>query len=457
MRPARQRKVRVQGNNPHTVPHWSENVMEFGGQDHEPKPKGTATTGTTIVSAVGLSPVLETNPSTKIKLQLFPIDEATRGGLEKDGHNPYLELTLRARKKISSVLKHIKSKWGSSSIARGEPVLFPYNTPEKTSASHRWTVNDIEVRAGEVYAAIGCPTVFRLRYAWSSDSDTTSCPLGAPPAFSFQAKSTETCLQNENQQPYTSKENNNLCQEEKQKEEVMQEPFLGSSKAMQSPHDENIFLSHHEVHTRIQESEERPHEAEGQSVAVWADSLTNISIGGLFSEASLLGKFGNFDSKTNGSNAQPSSLISDSLDAFITANLKCSQSPMLPPSEPPSSILDAEDTCHAFSFKRPLSSLNSDFPTSRETGYMGACLQETGSRACKLPKKAKDELMVESQLETSQNDKHQEFQMDHTHPSRVYNDESSLGLTGINWTDSLGPFDFGLPLRKVECRDSVKP
>lgn len=117
--------------------------------------------------------------------------------------------------------------------------------------------------------------------------------------------------------------------------------------------------------------------------------MTDISIGGLLSEASLLGKVDKFDSKTNGSSAQPSSsLISDSLDAFIT-NLKCSQSLALPPSEPRSSILDAEDTCHAFSFKRPSSSLSTGFPTSRESGYLGVCLQETGSKASKVPRTAK--------------------------------------------------------------------
>lgn len=135
----------------------------------------------------------------------------------------------------------------------------------------------------------------------------------------------------------------------------------------------------------IQGGEERGHEAQGQSVSLWADSLTNISIGGLLSEASLMGKVDNFDSKTNGSCAQPSTLISDSFDAFIAANLKYSQSQMLPPSEPHSSILDAEDTCHAFSFKRPSSSsLSRDFPTSSESGYFGVCPQENGSRASKL-------------------------------------------------------------------------
>ncbi|KAK4766826.1 hypothetical protein SAY87_008468 [Trapa incisa] len=432
----------AQVNNPHTVPVWSENL------NGEPK-------GTSNISAVGLCPVLETSPSTKIKLQLFPIDDDTRAGLEKDGHNPYLELTLRARKKISSVLKHIKNKWGSSSIARGEPVIFPYDTPAKTAASYRWTVNNCEVSAGEVYATIGCPTLFRLRYSWSSDSDTTFCPLEAPAAFDFQSKSTETCLQPENPLPCTSKEIINVCHEGKQNEVVLQEPFLGSSKAVSSPRDENVFLSHPGVHMRTQESEERGHEAEGQSVALWADSLTNISIGGLLSEACLLEKLGNFDSETNGSNVQLSSLISDSLDASIIANLKCSQSPMLPLSGPHSSILDAEITCHKFSLKRPSSSLSTNFPTTRETGYSGISQQETGFKASKVPKTDKDEGMVKSQLGTSQDDKHQEFEMDPLLPSWVYNDERSLGLTGINWMDTLGPFDLGLPLRIVESRDNI--
>ncbi|CAN6567691.1 unnamed protein product [Malus baccata var. baccata] len=56
-------------------------------------------------------------PQSKIKLQLFPVNEATRIGLEKDGHHPYLELILRPRKKITSVLKHLNDKWGRSSIA----------------------------------------------------------------------------------------------------------------------------------------------------------------------------------------------------------------------------------------------------------------------------------------------------------------------------------------------------
>ncbi|MBA0592273.1 hypothetical protein Gorai_009257 [Gossypium raimondii] len=141
------------------------------------------TTKTRIVEGITI-PALDLNteerlhPSTKIKLQLFPIDESTRLGLEKDGFHPYLELTLSARKKISSVLKHLGSKWGSSSIAVGEPMLFPYVAECLTG--YRWTRNDICISASDVYAAIGSPAVFRLRYGWMSDSNLETKTLGQP-------------------------------------------------------------------------------------------------------------------------------------------------------------------------------------------------------------------------------------------------------------------------------------
>lgn len=82
----------------------------------------------------------------------------------QDGYNPFLELTLRARKKISSVIKHIDTKWGSSSIATGKPILVPYSsTVDKVASDKRWTLDDISVTAGDVYAAMDSPAVFRLR------------------------------------------------------------------------------------------------------------------------------------------------------------------------------------------------------------------------------------------------------------------------------------------------------
>ncbi|XP_068320271.1 TSL-kinase interacting protein 1-like [Pyrus communis] len=107
-------------------------------------------------------------PQSKIKLQLFPVNEVTRMRLEKDGHHPYLELILRPQKKITSVLKHLNDKWGSSSVALNELVLFPYKMHDSMSSNRRWTLNDGDISAGAVYADIGCPAVFRLRYGWLS-------------------------------------------------------------------------------------------------------------------------------------------------------------------------------------------------------------------------------------------------------------------------------------------------
>lgn len=76
-----------------------------------------------------------------------------------------MELTLSARKKISSILKHLNNKWESSSAAMGELMLFPYNMrSESFSASRRWTSDNAGITAGELYEILDSPPVFRLRY-----------------------------------------------------------------------------------------------------------------------------------------------------------------------------------------------------------------------------------------------------------------------------------------------------
>ena len=56
------------------------------------------------------------------------------------------------------------SKWGSSSIATGKLMLVPYTTTlDKVASVKRWTLDDISVTAGDVYAAVDSPDVFRLR------------------------------------------------------------------------------------------------------------------------------------------------------------------------------------------------------------------------------------------------------------------------------------------------------
>lgn len=102
------------------------------------------------------------------------------------------------------------------------------------------------------------------------------------------------------------------------------------------------------------------------------------------SEVSLQGKFNN-GAKSAGSNAdlQSTPIISDSLDAFFSAQTGCPQGPKLPTHMAHSSILDAEETCHAFPVQR-LSS--SGKRVSAISGSSGGCSQDAGSKPSRSPK-----------------------------------------------------------------------
>ncbi|KAJ7956936.1 TSL-kinase interacting protein 1 [Quillaja saponaria] len=365
-------------------------------------------------------------PSEKIKLQLFPVDECTRIRLEKDGHNPYLELTLKARKKISSVLKHLDNKWGSSSVALGVPMLFPYNTVENLSSCRQWTSNDSGISAGDVYAAVGSPAIFRLRYGWFCNPETKTCGV---PSISTTI---EDCLQSEGRQKgcITNMENRYECE------------------AADAVEAQKIYT----VPVDSQVDERKLNNDLGQPSALWVDSLTNISIGSFLSESSLLGMLNNSDPKSYGSNASfhTNHFFSDSLDAVLAGFTNNVQGPRLPTEGLCSSILDAEETCHAF----PLQKLSSSGKVGHAFGgraYSGASCQDGGPKLLKLPNLDK----VNSQTGFPQDDTHQETKTDLLLYSRAYDDERSLGLTGITWTDSLGPFDGIPPTQKLIGGDNA--
>lgn len=124
---------------------------------------------------------------------------------------------------------------------------------------------------------------------------------------------------------------------------------------------------------------------------VWADSLSNISVGGLLSEASLQEKFNNSDVKPIWSNvdSQTTQIISDSLDAFISAQ-NCPQGPRLSTHDSHSSILDAEETCHAFAFQK----ISSSGKVKGLGGSSGGCSQDAGSKSFKFPKTVEVSMLV---------------------------------------------------------------
>ncbi|KAF5727681.1 TSL-kinase interacting protein 1-like isoform X1 [Tripterygium wilfordii] len=374
------------------------------------------------------------DPSVKIKLQLFPIDEGTRMGLEKDGYHPYLELILSARKKISSVIKHLKSKWGGSNVALGEPILFPYNR-SGDYAGYRWTSCDTDTTAGEVHSIIGSPPVYRLRYGWFSISETKSS--GAPGTLN----DLRSCLQFNSRLKTFGMNVQNTNDEERQLEvatESKQNIENGATLVtMAEKKSSNGSID-------LKDNEAKIYIGNAHSSAFWDDNLTTISIGGLLSEASLQSMLNKCDPRSNGSNAghQPSQLFSDSLDACIAAQMNHSQAPSLPRQESRSSILDAEDTCHAFPGQKFSSSGKDVLPKP----FKYPLATEEYPNATKVN--------VQSGLPDGHTN--EKTETDSLLSSRICNDESSLGLSGIKWTESLGPFDLGLSSsRKIISGDNL--
>nr|XP_010929795.1 TSL-kinase interacting protein 1 isoform X2 [Elaeis guineensis] len=283
--------------------------------------------------------------SGKLKLQLFPIDEVTQKGLEQDKYNPYLELILPTRKKISSVVKHLNVKWGSSKSASGDLMLFPYNAHRNNLVSYRrWTIKESDTRAADVYAAVGSPAIFRLRYGWFSNLAPTTCER---PLASLHS---EDCLQIKETQiinaieekipqcPASNIENGSACFHNSLNQGIGAPPVLDKS-----VQDKFALLS-------------------------WADCLSNISIGTLLSEAQL----------AQNSSLQQIPITCDSFDAAVASIIAREQTKYQSTQVSHSSIWDAEETCHAFAFQKSTSSNNND-PASSRDAPPAACTQNISS------------------------------------------------------------------------------
>ncbi|XP_043722249.1 TSL-kinase interacting protein 1-like [Telopea speciosissima] len=394
-----------------------------GKAEHVVSSKTTQALGHPSLDRVGISET-ENNvpkhgqtlkPSMKIKLQLFPIDERTRLGLEKDGYNPHLELTLKAQKKIHSVVKHLNMKWGSSSIAVGELMLFPYSIcMENIAAYERWSLKDIDTSAADVYTMIGKPSIFRLRYGWLSNlvPENLRLPL--------TSSGFEDCLQTEGIQRGFSK-NVKIMEGEKQ----------GC------------------------EDDLRTSQGVSLSSLAWDDCLTNISIGGLLSDASLQGNTKCYDPVPVGNDLclQQVPFSSDSFDVAISNLIRGRAQGLRPSSNGShSSILDAEETCHAFSFQKLSSPGENVLPASR-SAHAGSCSQDAGSKSFKIS----NLFEVGNQAESCRELAPQEPKDDLLPQTQgVNNLESSVGLADIKWTDSLGPLDLGLSFsQRINSGESI--
>ncbi|XP_076925867.1 TSL-kinase interacting protein 1-like [Bidens hawaiensis] len=378
----------------------------------------------------------EVDPLTKIKLQLFPIDEVTRSGLEMDGLNPFLELTLKARKKISSVINHIHTKWSGSRIAIGEPMLVPYDAHLRQSQSAvctRWTSKDSNITAGDVYTAVQSPAVFRLRYGWfsrhepqtvSAATDMHNCinseGIHKPIGTSEDRKCVDATAQLAvTASPDTDVKTGQSHELLRSTDDNLTNLTMGGLFSLEGNISNNDLKSCH-LSTDIsiggllsEASLQRKlnNQAPISAPIPWDDNLTALSIGGLLSEASLKAKLDNNNNNTT-TNNNNDAFISDSLDAMVSSHVKTNGS----------SILDAEETCHAFAFKKFASSAKNVRVTARST-------QDSISNPFRFPHN--QEQQVEKQVESS------------CGGQQFGEDSRSLGLRGITWNESLGPFDLG--------------
>lgn len=452
------------------------------------------------------------NSCKKIKLQLFPINKSTRQRLEKDGCNPFQELTLSAQKKISSVIKHLNTKWSSTSLGLGELLLFPYDTyTENITSQKRWSSKDTNVSAGEVYAAIGSPAIFRLRYDWFSDLKlkTFEVPDSSQPSgMHSQSRGNKRIF------AAAMDSANDKVEGAKLKNEELIKPICNNERANVTENQNmalNILVDH-------MVDEVRKQNVLSKIDNPWNDILTNLSIGGLFSEASMPGKISNSENKLDlqpppfssyfstgnfPSEASSQGKISDfnlasketsglketsecghhiesnflwdfnctnlsiggflsevslleklkkhdqrsedkpsSQDAFVAACIN--SQPEISKSSPHelhSSILDAEETCHAFPVRKASSG------NENATTLCGTAGPDN-SKSFRIPSSSNA-----AGDQSSQQPKTTLF----PRSRGVFNEDSSLGLKGnIKWEDSLGPFDLGQPiLRPVSGGDSV--
>ncbi|KAK7250806.1 hypothetical protein RIF29_33503 [Crotalaria pallida] len=425
--------------------------------------------------------------SMKLKLQLFPIDEPTRRALEMDKHNPYLELTLSTRKKISSILEHLNRKWGNSSIAIGELILLPYGTQRENLFNYqRWT-QESTLCAAEIYSMIGCPPIFRLRYGWFSNAELGLLNLQVPVASGcvlgqsdINVDITKDQTVNPASLPMQTTNNHSMELTEDRGASMIRNCALATASIdLPNTRDDSVYLNTSAkescdptvnlswqgedvrdgtVTRHLEEMDElKLSSGTGQSAGEWADSLTNISVGDLLSGVSQ-----DLDNcidppiveSSNGLQQIPFSC--DSFDAAIAAHIYRHQDKIGQPTlvaSHTSSIWDAEETCDAFLFKKnpvrnengpclsPVVSLESE---KKFTGRNSECSEKLAELS---PEK---ERLVD---DVAQTDPMSSCESDADIQDNLPKDFNLLA--DISWPDSLGPLDLDIPSIKYHSEDLI--
>ncbi|CAK7343138.1 unnamed protein product [Dovyalis caffra] len=430
---------------------------------------------------------VESNAHTnmKLKLQLFPIDDGTRRALEMDKHNPHLELTLSTRKKISSVLEHLNRKWGNSTIAFGELMLFPYGVNRDNLLGYqRWTQDSL-VSAADVYLSIGSPSVFRLRYGWFSNANFASVTLQAP--------STYNCLPDGDNEKGKTMETVSTS-EPSTSDQFVEDPCRDRPTSMNNNHpstphsagvtnEKNEFIATRPRNSLVKsldpaaniscqrkETDDRSNTQQLEDVdglrlsnvnvlsaGEWADSLTNVSIGDLLSELPHEPNLNCVEPPFVQSNqcVQQIPFSCDSFDAAIAAHISRHQSKMgfvSSVASHTSSIWDGEETCDAFAFQKN-HSLHKDAATPFSVASpVAKQMERTSSIASGAFLEELPDIEGPVDYPTG-GDPLDECPSD----SQVVDNQAKdfNGLTDIYWPDSLGLLDLDLPSSKYHTEDLI--
>lgn len=422
-------------------------------------------------------------PSVKLKLQLFPIDEATRLALEKEEHNPYLELTLTARKRITSVLEHLIRKWGRSSIASGNLILFPYSAQRDNIIGYRrWTMETV-VTAADVYASLGSPQVFRLRYGWFDGAELVALTSGSAsvPLYPRDENMSLNSKEQNTDPPVLPNTDRNTSLNSRHPVECFSdqptfvlentEPSVNISEDMTghggaSP-DNNVLTGHvanSEWHReqigegtirRRWDNMENARASSSPSLSPgdWADSLTNISVGELLTEASHMETDDGEPAVESANVFQQIPFSCDSFDAAIAAHIAAGPQqkfdlPSVQVSHAPS-IWDAEETCDAFSFRKNLPPKQNNSLCSTSTASVEMCKETPLTPMCltglfeEPPKTRISKMFVNEEASVDKCG------------SDANSSKDLGGLTDLYWPESLGPILFDTPTSKYQTQDLI--
>ncbi|KAJ4849213.1 hypothetical protein Tsubulata_038958 [Turnera subulata] len=430
--------------------------------------------------------------SMKLKLQLFPIDDVTRRALEMDNHNPHLELTLSTRKKISSVLEHLNRKWGNSSVASGELMLFPYSVNRENLAGYERWKQDSNVSAADVYSSIGSPPVFRLRYGWFSNPEFGPASLQVPSVSGCISDGDIMDIQNkmgktldpvpiyrpsDDDISTTVSKNDALALSSHDVSDGMSGYItIGSRDTPVNSTDPRVNISWHSeangdganmklengvfdyrIHDSGFQADLRFSNGAALSAGEWADTLTNISVGDLLSEVPHDANPSDNELPIAQSDQclQQIPFSCDSFDAAIAAHLSKHQNKMAFSStitSHASSIWDAEDTCDAFSFQKNRA-LCQEVPTSSSVAppQAGKQMEKTNSTASiSLVEELPD---TEGDMDVPA-DKEEPMDECPSDPKVMDNSTKDFaGLTDIYWPDSLGLLDLDIMPSKYHSED----